>query len=197
MGDRRPFPIIVITLAEDPAEHAITDALLGLPVLVVDGASSSLPVPAALGGAVLTGPPGAAAPPRLAAWARRALHAGLPLLGAGAGAPLVSSALDGLRPGQPVALVADPGSETGRASLARFARELAAARHGRLPARRCGTESRRRDIYQEALDLLSRYDGTLRLDQVAAELYVSRRQLQRIFAEAGATTFSEARRRVA
>jgi AraC-like DNA-binding protein len=118
------------------------------------------------------------------------------VLGVGSGARSVAAALDGLTGPQPVALVEDPHRPEGRMAVARFARRLASTRLERLPARRCGTESRRRDIYREALDLLAAHDGKLRLDEAAAELYVSRRQLQRVFAESGATTFTEVRRRL-
>lgn len=197
MGDRRPLPVLVVDVAPGAAPQAVLDALMGLPVLFAD-ADSSLPAPAALGGAVFLGPPGAVACPRFALWARKALAAGLPVLGAGSGVRSVAAALDGMNgSAPPVTLVEDPHSLEGRAALARFARELTAARLERLPARRCGTESRRRDIYREALDLLAAHRGKLRLDQAAAELYVSRRQLQRVFAESGATTFTEVRRRLA
>ena len=178
------------------APSTVADALTGLPVLFAD-ADSSLPAPAALGGAVFLGPPGAVACPRIALWARKALAAGLPVLGVGSGARSVAAALDGLAPPYDVVLVDDPHGPEGRAAVAGFARRLASARLERLPARRCGTESRRRDIYREALDLLAAHRGKLRLDQAAAELYVSRRQLQRVFAESGATTFTEVRRRLA
>ena len=195
MGDRRPLPILVVDVAPGAATTTVPDALTGLPVLHAD-AGSSLPAPAALGGAVFMGAPGAVVCPRVALWARKALAAGLPVLGIGCGARAVAAALDGLTGPQPVALVQDPHTQEGREAIARFARRLAASRLERLPARRCGTESRRRDIYREALDLLREHAGKLRLDQAAAELYVSRRQLQRVFAESGATTFSEARRRL-
>jgi len=196
MGDRRPLPVLVVDMAPGAAPSTVLDALMGLPVLFAD-ADSSLPAPAALGGAVFCGAPGAVASARTALWARKALAAGLPVLGVGCGAQAVAAALDGLSGPQPVALVQDPHNEEGRAAIARFARRLAASRLERLPARRCGTESRRRDIYREALDLLREHAGKLRLDEAAAELYVSRRQLQRVFAESGAMTFTEARRRMA
>jgi len=196
MGDRRPLPVLVVDVAPDAATTTVPDALIGLPVIFAD-VDSSLPAPAALGGAVFTGAPGAVVCPRAALWARKALTAGLPVLGIGSGARSVAAALDGLHaPDQAVTLVDDPHRPEGRAALARFARRLAASRMARLPDRRCGTESRRRDIYREALDLLAAHDGKLRLDQAAAELYVSRRQLQRVFAESGATTFTEVRRRL-
>jgi hypothetical protein len=195
MGDRRPLPVLVVSVATGTPPNAVLDALLGLPVIVVDG-TSSLPAPAALGGAVFVGAPGAAVLPRAALWARKALAARLPVLGVGAGARAVAAALHGLNDPAAVAIVEDMTRPAGRAAIARFARRMAAARRERLPARRCGTEERRRDIYQEALDLLAAHGGKLRLDQAAAELYVSRRQLQRVFAELGATTFSEAKRRV-
>ena len=194
MGDRRPLPVLVVDVAPGVAPSAVLDALMGLPVLFAD-AGSSLPAPAALGGAVFLGPPGAVACPRIALWARKALAAGLPVLGVGSGARSVAAALNGLEPPHPVTLVENPHRPEGREAMARFARCLTAARLARLPARRCGTESRRRDIYREALDLLAAHGGRLRLDQAAAELFVSRRQLQRVFAESGATTFSEVRRR--
>ena len=196
MGDRRPLPVLVVHASGATAPSAVLDALMGLPALHADP-SSSLPAPAALGGAVFLGAPGAAACPRAALWARKALEAGLPVLGVGSCARAVTAALDGLTGSQPVALVEDPHRPEGRAAVARFARRLAASRLERLPSRRCGTESRRRDIYREALDLLAAHGGKLRLDEAAAELYVSRRQLQRVFAESGATTFTEVRRRLA
>jgi hypothetical protein len=187
----------VVSVAPGAAPSTVLDALMGLPVLFAD-ADSSLPAPAALGGAVFHGPPGAVACPRFALWARKALGAGLPVLGVGSGVRSVAAALDGFSGPEPlVTLVEEPHASEGRRALAAFARELAAVRLERLPARRCGTESRRRDIYREALDLLAAHRGKLRLDQAAAELYVSRRQLQRVFAESGATTFTEVRRRLA
>jgi hypothetical protein len=186
----------VVDVAPGAAPSTVLDALMGLPVLFAD-ADSSLPAPAAFGGAVFCGAPGAVASARTALWARKALDAGLPVLGVGCGARAVAAALDGLSGPQPVTLVQDAHGREGREAIARFARRLASSRLERLPTRRCGTESRRRDIFREAMDLLAEHSGKLRLDQAAAELFVSRRQLQRVFAESGATTFTEARRRLA
>jgi AraC family transcriptional regulator, regulatory protein of adaptative response / methylphosphotriester-DNA alkyltransferase methyltransferase len=55
---------------------------------------------------------------------------------------------------------------------------------------RMGTVARRRTLYEEALDIIEReYARPLELDDVARRLATSRRQLQRAFAEIGATSF--------
>jgi AraC family transcriptional regulator, regulatory protein of adaptative response / methylphosphotriester-DNA alkyltransferase methyltransferase len=55
------------------------------------------------------------------------------------------------------------------------------------------TLERRRDIYGEALAVIDReYCRELTVDAVARELATSRRQLQRVFAEVGGTTFRRA-----
>jgi AraC family transcriptional regulator, regulatory protein of adaptative response / methylphosphotriester-DNA alkyltransferase methyltransferase len=55
------------------------------------------------------------------------------------------------------------------------------------------TLERRREIYAEALEVVERdYMRDLTLDEVARELATSRRQLQRVFAEIGDTTFRRA-----
>ncbi|MBV9214526.1 MAG: helix-turn-helix transcriptional regulator [Actinobacteria bacterium] len=55
---------------------------------------------------------------------------------------------------------------------------------------RPGTANRRRALFEEAAEIIEReYPKDLELDDVARRLATSRRQLQRAFAEAGATTF--------
>lgn len=54
------------------------------------------------------------------------------------------------------------------------------------------TAARRRELFQEALELIEReYAADLHLTAVARRLATSRRQLQRAFAEAGGTSFRE------
>src|SRR3954447_15994904 len=60
-----------------------------------------------------------------------------------------------------------------------------------------GTAERRAELYREAMDLITRdYASELNLDMVARQLATSRRQLQRAFAEAGATSFRDELARV-
>jgi AraC family transcriptional regulator, regulatory protein of adaptative response / methylphosphotriester-DNA alkyltransferase methyltransferase len=55
---------------------------------------------------------------------------------------------------------------------------------------RDGTVARRRALYDEAAEIIEReYAKPIELDDVARRLATSRRQLQRAFAEAGATSF--------
>jgi AraC family transcriptional regulator, regulatory protein of adaptative response / methylphosphotriester-DNA alkyltransferase methyltransferase len=55
---------------------------------------------------------------------------------------------------------------------------------------RDSTTRRRRELFEEAADLVQReYQEELVLDDIARRLASSRRQLQRAFAEAGETTF--------
>ena len=55
---------------------------------------------------------------------------------------------------------------------------------------RTGTVARRRALYDEAAEIIEReYARPIELDDVARRLATSRRQLQRAFAEAGATSF--------
>ena len=55
---------------------------------------------------------------------------------------------------------------------------------------RSGTVARRRTLFQEASEIIEReYAQQIELDDVARRLATSRRQLQRAFAEAGATSF--------
>src|SRR5213079_2776555 len=55
---------------------------------------------------------------------------------------------------------------------------------------RNGTVARRRALYDEAAEIIEReYAHPIELDDVARRLATSRRQLQRAFAEAGATSF--------
>src|SRR3954453_20508931 len=52
------------------------------------------------------------------------------------------------------------------------------------------TRQRRRDLFEEAAEIVRReYRDELGLDDIARRLASSRRQLQRCFAEAGETTF--------
>jgi transcriptional regulator GlxA family with amidase domain len=52
------------------------------------------------------------------------------------------------------------------------------------------TVARRRELYEEAVDILEReYDRDLELEDVARRIATSRRQLQRAFAEVGHTSF--------
>ena len=55
---------------------------------------------------------------------------------------------------------------------------------------RTGTVARRRALYDEAAEIIEReYAHPIELDEVARRLATSRRQLQRAFSEAGATSF--------
>ena len=55
-----------------------------------------------------------------------------------------------------------------------------------------GTAERREELYSEAMALIARdYARDLQLDDVARALATSRRQLQRAFAEVGATSFRD------
>jgi AraC family transcriptional regulator, regulatory protein of adaptative response / methylphosphotriester-DNA alkyltransferase methyltransferase len=55
---------------------------------------------------------------------------------------------------------------------------------------RSGTVTRRRALFDEAAEIIEReYAEQIELDDVARRLATSRRQLQRAFAEAGATSF--------
>ena len=55
---------------------------------------------------------------------------------------------------------------------------------------RTGTVARRRTLYEEAVEIIEReFSQPLELDEVARRLATSRRQLQRAFAEIGATSF--------
>jgi AraC family transcriptional regulator of adaptative response / methylphosphotriester-DNA alkyltransferase methyltransferase len=55
---------------------------------------------------------------------------------------------------------------------------------------RTGTVSRRRALYDEAVEIIEReYAHPIELDDVARRLATSRRQLQRAFAEIGGTSF--------
>jgi AraC family transcriptional regulator, regulatory protein of adaptative response / methylphosphotriester-DNA alkyltransferase methyltransferase len=55
---------------------------------------------------------------------------------------------------------------------------------------RSGTVARRRALFDEAAEIIEReYAQQIELDDVARRLATSRRQLQRAFAEAGATSF--------
>lgn len=57
---------------------------------------------------------------------------------------------------------------------------------------RQGTADRRRDIYRDALMLIARdYASDLQIDNVARSIACSRRQLQRVLAEIGNTSFRE------
>ena len=59
-------------------------------------------------------------------------------------------------------------------------------------ARRPGTTERRQEIFHEAVQLLEReYWNGITLDSAARRLATSRRQLQRVLAEVGETSFSE------
>lgn len=54
------------------------------------------------------------------------------------------------------------------------------------------TRTRRRAVYEEAIQIIERdYANDLDLDEVARRIATSRRQLQRVFAEVGDTTFRE------
>src|SRR5919202_6478623 len=60
----------------------------------------------------------------------------------------------------------------------------------RVMAIRTGTVTRRRTLYEEAVDIIEReYAQPIELDDVARRLATSRRQLQRAFAEIGRTSF--------
>src|SRR3954463_4942465 len=55
---------------------------------------------------------------------------------------------------------------------------------------RAGTVARRRTLFDEASEIIEQeYAHPIELDDVARRLATSRRQLQRAFAEAGATSF--------
>ena len=57
---------------------------------------------------------------------------------------------------------------------------------------RQATRQRRRAVYEEAVQVIeSKYATDLDLDQLAREIATSRRQLQRVFAEVGETSFRE------
>jgi AraC family transcriptional regulator, regulatory protein of adaptative response / methylphosphotriester-DNA alkyltransferase methyltransferase len=57
-------------------------------------------------------------------------------------------------------------------------------------AKRQTTIDRRRELFEEAAEIIEReYAGELDLDRVARRVASSRRQLQRAFAEAGETSF--------
>ena len=57
---------------------------------------------------------------------------------------------------------------------------------------RQATRQRRRAVYEEAVSVIeSKYATDLDLDQLAREIATSRRQLQRVFAEVGETSFRE------
>ena len=57
---------------------------------------------------------------------------------------------------------------------------------------RQATRQRRRSVYEEAVQVIeSKYATDLDLDQLAREIATSRRQLQRVFAEVGETSFRE------
>ena len=62
---------------------------------------------------------------------------------------------------------------------------------------RDSTIDRRRELYEEAMEIVEReYQHELSLDLIARRLASSRRQLQRAFAEAGETTFRTCLQRV-
>jgi AraC family transcriptional regulator of adaptative response / methylphosphotriester-DNA alkyltransferase methyltransferase len=62
---------------------------------------------------------------------------------------------------------------------------------------RDSTIHRRRELYEEAMEIVEReYEQDLSLDGIARRLASSRRQLQRAFAEAGETTFRSRLQRV-
>ena len=57
---------------------------------------------------------------------------------------------------------------------------------------RQATRNRRRDVYEEAIQIIERdYATDIDLDAVARRIATSRRQLQRVFAEVGDTSFRE------
>jgi two-component system response regulator YesN len=57
---------------------------------------------------------------------------------------------------------------------------------------RHGTEDRRRELYRDAVAVIFReHASDLQIDDVAARVASSRRQLQRVFMEVGGTTFRE------
>jgi AraC family transcriptional regulator, regulatory protein of adaptative response / methylphosphotriester-DNA alkyltransferase methyltransferase len=71
---------------------------------------------------------------------------------------------------------------------------MAIAVHPRRPfdAHRDATVERRRQIFHEAVELLEReYGDGVTLDFAARELATSRRQLQRVLAEVGGTSFRQ------
>ncbi|GAC1520090.1 MAG: hypothetical protein NVS2B6_03250 [Thermoleophilaceae bacterium] len=60
-----------------------------------------------------------------------------------------------------------------------------------------GTADRREELYREAIEVIeAEYASDLQLNEVARRLATSRRQLQRAFAEAGATSFRDELARV-
>ena len=64
-------------------------------------------------------------------------------------------------------------------------------------AKRQSTIDRRRNLFQEAAELIQHeYSDSLPLDEVARRVASSRRQLQRAFAEAGETSFRSYLQRV-
>ena len=57
---------------------------------------------------------------------------------------------------------------------------------------RQATRDRRRSVYEEAVQIIERdYATDLDLDALARQIATSRRQLQRVFAEVGETSFRE------
>ena len=63
-----------------------------------------------------------------------------------------------------------------------------------VPGRRPGTVSRRTEIYQDAVDVVEAdLASDLQLTDIAARIATSPRQLQRVFAEVGGTTFRQHR----
>ena len=57
---------------------------------------------------------------------------------------------------------------------------------------RQATKQRRRSVFEEAVQVIERkYATDLDLDALAREIATSRRQLQRVFAEVGGTSFRE------
>jgi AraC family transcriptional regulator of adaptative response / methylphosphotriester-DNA alkyltransferase methyltransferase len=64
--------------------------------------------------------------------------------------------------------------------------------HAHAPRQRAGTAGDRRGIYHDAAAIVeAEYAGDLQLPEIAHRVAASRRQLQRAYAEAGGTTFSE------
>lgn len=62
---------------------------------------------------------------------------------------------------------------------------------------RQATRDRRRSVYEEAVQIIERdYANDLDLDALARQIATSRRQLQRVFAEVGDTSFRECLARV-
>ena len=57
---------------------------------------------------------------------------------------------------------------------------------------RQGTADRRRELYRDALAVIARdYANDLQIDDVARAVACSRRQMQRVFADVGGTSFRE------